>query len=181
MAHRDVPTEKRLEDLYELIDGIDTVMMTTRRSDGRLVSRAMATQDRAAGADLWFVTDISSDKLDELAFDANVNIAYFRDRTREWVSVSGTARITQDRAKIEELYAPDWRIWFGDEGGERNGKPGDPRMALIAVDADTVVYTKKDASTPVVLFEMAKAMVTGEPPRETYKTREVSGEEMRRG
>jgi hypothetical protein len=54
-------------------------------------------------------------------------------------------------------------------------------MALIAVDADTVVYTKKDAPAPVVLFEMAKAMLTGEPPRETYKVREVTGEEMGRG
>ena len=40
------------EELYELIDGIDTVMMTTRRPDGQLVSRAMATQDPADGADL---------------------------------------------------------------------------------------------------------------------------------
>ena len=31
-------------------------MMTTKRPDGHLCSRAMATQKRAAGADLWFVT-----------------------------------------------------------------------------------------------------------------------------
>jgi general stress protein 26 len=179
MADRTTSTEKRLEELYELIDGIDTVMMTTRRPDGQLVSRAMATQDRADGADLWFVTDTSSDKLDELAADPHVNLSYFRERTREWVSVSGTARISRDRAKIEELWAPDWRMWFGDEGGERNGKPGDPRMALIAVDAETVVYTKKEKSTPVVLFEMARGMITGNPPDDTYSVRQVSGSELR--
>jgi len=31
-------------------------MMTTRRGDGHLQSRAMATQRPARGADLWFVT-----------------------------------------------------------------------------------------------------------------------------
>jgi general stress protein 26 len=31
-------------------------MMTTRRPDGHLESRAMANQKRADGADLWFVT-----------------------------------------------------------------------------------------------------------------------------
>jgi general stress protein 26 len=174
-------TEKKIEDLYGLIDGIEVAMMTTRRADGQLVSRAMATQERADGADLWFVTDVATHKLEELETDPHVNLSYYKDRTREWVSVSGTARVVQDRSKIEELYKPDWRMWFGDEGGKRDGGPQDPRMALIAVDADTVVFTKKDAPAPVVLFEMAKGMVTGDPPRDAYDVERVSGDELRRG
>jgi general stress protein 26 len=173
--------DKKIDDLYDLIDGIEVAMMTTRRADGQLVSRAMATQQRAAGADLWFVTDVATHKLEELETDPHINLSYYKDRTREWVSVSGTARIVQDRSRIEELYQPDWRMWFGDEGGKRDGGPGDPRMALIAVDADTVVYTKQDAATPVVLFEVAKGLVTGEPPRDAYRVEHVSGDELRRG
>jgi general stress protein 26 len=45
-----------LTKLFEKIDDIGVAMMTTRRGDGHLVSRAMATQKRAGGADLWFVT-----------------------------------------------------------------------------------------------------------------------------
>jgi general stress protein 26 len=45
-----------LEKLYSHIEDIEIAMMTTRRRDGHLESRAMATQRRAAGADLWFVT-----------------------------------------------------------------------------------------------------------------------------
>src|SRR5262249_29621033 len=82
---------KNLKELYDLIEGIEIAMFTTRRSDGHLVSRPMATQTQAEGADLWFVTDIESHKLDELELDPHVNLAYYRDRTREWVSVSGTA------------------------------------------------------------------------------------------
>ena len=41
-----VSTEKKLDDLYKLIDGIETAMLTTRRADGSLVSRAMQTQKR---------------------------------------------------------------------------------------------------------------------------------------
>src|SRR6185436_8753183 len=40
-----------LEKFYELIDGIEAAMMTTRRLDGHLQSRPMATQKRANGAD----------------------------------------------------------------------------------------------------------------------------------
>ena len=47
---------EELQKLYEHVDDIEIAMMTTRRADGHLQSRAMATQKRAEGADLWFVT-----------------------------------------------------------------------------------------------------------------------------
>ena len=40
----DAPLEKKLTELYELIEGIEIAMFTTRRPDGHLVSRPMATQ-----------------------------------------------------------------------------------------------------------------------------------------
>ena len=60
------PTTKKLDELYALIDGMEIAMMTTRRPDGRLVTRPMATQDRGPLADLWFVTDIEAHKVEEL-------------------------------------------------------------------------------------------------------------------
>jgi general stress protein 26 len=160
-----VSTPRKLEDLYKLVDGIEIAMFTTRRPDGHLVSRPMATQQHAEGTDFWFVTDIDTHKMDELETDPHVNLAFYKDRTREWVSVSGTARISRDRAKIHELYAPDWRAWFGDEGGERDGGPDDPRIALILVEAHSVVYQKSDRPQPLVLFELVKGIVTGQPPK----------------
>jgi general stress protein 26 len=175
-------TTEKIEELYKLIDGIEVAMFTTRRSDGQLVSRPMAVQghDAASGADLWFVTDIETHKLDELQNDPHVNVSFYRDRTREWVSVSGRGRIVRDRAKIRELYAPDWRAWFGDQGGERDGGPEDPRLTLIAVEADSVIYMVNNTPAPVVLFELAKGMITGDRP-EVGETRQVSSDELRRG
>lgn len=155
---------KQLDELYELIDKIETAMFTTRRPDGRLVSRPMATQKRDPLADLWFVTDIESHKLDELQGDPHVNLAYFDTDSYEWVSVSGTARISTDRAKVRELYQPDWRAWFGKIDETRDGGPDDPRLALVLVDADSVVYMRREKSKPMVLFELAKGMVTGSQP-----------------
>ena len=159
------PTGKKLDDLYKLIDGIETAMFTTRRADGHLVSRPMATQERVSGSDLWFVTDVSSHKLDELEVDAHVNLSYYNLKSREWVSVAGTAVVTQDRNLIKELYKPDWKAWFGDDGGERDGGPDDPRLALILVEAHSVEYLVVNKPRPIVLFEVAKAMITGTPPK----------------
>jgi general stress protein 26 len=155
---------KKLDELYELISDIEIAMMTTRRPDGRLVSRPMATQKPQRDADLWFVTDRDTHKLDEIEADPNVNLAYYDSGTREWVSVSGRARVSNDRARIRELYAPDWRMWFEDEGGEKDGGPDDPRLRLVLVDVESVIYAKKTASKPMALFEVARGFVTGEQP-----------------
>ncbi|HET6616887.1 MAG TPA: pyridoxamine 5'-phosphate oxidase family protein [Gemmatimonadota bacterium] len=156
--------ESTLEKLYEQIDDMEIAMMTTRRTDGHLESRAMATQRRAAGADLWFVTRDGSSKLRDLGADPHVNLAYYKDRTREWVSVSGLAKVSRDREKIHELYAPDWRMWFGEEGDPRHGTKDDPRMVLIGVDVHAAVFLEMDKPQPVVLFELVKGWVTGEEP-----------------
>lgn len=177
---KEVPLEKKLDDLYELIDGIETAMVTTRRPDGSLVSRAMQTQRRTAGADLWFMTNLESEKFEELALDPHVNVSYYRDRTREWVSVSGHAILSRDRDLIDALYRSDWKAWLGDQGdGVRDGGPHDPRIVLILVEADSVVYSKSDRPMPLALFQVVKGMITGEPPK-VADLRELGSDELRR-
>jgi general stress protein 26 len=173
-----VSTEKKLDDLYDLIDGIEVAMFTTRRADGQLVSRPMQTQERESGVDLWFMTNVETHKLDDLMADPHVNLAYYKDRSREWVSVSGIATVSTDRDLVRELYKPDWKAWLGDEGGQRDGSANDPRIALILVDAQSVTYMKVTKPRPVVLFEVAKAMVTGSPP-DVGSIRNVTERELR--
>jgi len=143
---------------------IEVAMLTTRRPDGRLVSRPMATQERNPIADLWYVTDIESHKLDELGHDPEVNLGFYDADTSEWVSVSGTARVSTDRERIRQLYKPDWKIWFGKVDEVRDGGPDDPRLALLLVTAHTAIYMKREKPGPVILFEIAKSLVTGDRP-----------------
>ena len=160
----DTATEKKLDELYGLIDEMEIALMTTRRPDGRLVTRPMATQDKGPLGDVWFVTNIETHKIDEIEQDPNVSIGYLNSKTMEWVSVSGRAKISQNREDIHRLYAPDWKAWFEDEGGARDGGPDDPRLALIIVDAESVTYMKSKHSRPRVLFEIAKGVLTGTQP-----------------
>ena len=153
-----------LQKLYTHIDDIEIAMMTTRRPDGHLQSRAMATQKRAAGADLWFVTLEDTAKVHDLEADPHVNLSYYKDRTREWVSVSGMAVLSRDRAKIHELYMPDWAAWFPKEGDPRHGTPDDPRMVLIGVQVHAAVFLEVNKPQPIVLFEVVKGWLTGSTP-----------------
>jgi len=154
-----------LDTFYEMIDHIDAAMMTTRRSDGHLQSRPMATQKHAEGADLWFVTTEGTSKLDDLADDPHVNLAYYNPSSREWASVSGTATVSRDRATIRELYAADWKLWFPDDGADpRHGTPEDPRMVLIGVTIDAAAFLEVNRPKPVYLYEAVKGWLTGSQP-----------------
>jgi len=150
--------------LFALIDEAEVAMMTTRRPDGHLESRAMANQKRAAGADLWFVAAAESGKVKELEADPHLNLAYYKDRTREWISVSGKASLVRDRDKIAELYADDWKMWFAEDEDPRSGTPDDPRLVLIGVKIHAAVFLELDKPQPVVLYELAKGWLTGQTP-----------------
>jgi len=156
---------KKLTELRALVHGIETAMFTTRRADGHLVSRPMVTLDAAPGADFWFVTALGSDKLAELARDAHVNLAYYRDRTKEWVSISGTAKLTQNRPKLRRLYRPAWNAWFPEGSDPRHGTADDPRMVLIGVKAHAALYVRSDKPAPLAALELLRGYVTGETPQ----------------
>lgn len=163
-----------LDTFYGLIEKITTAMMTTRRPDGHLESRPMANQKRADGADLWFVTAEGSGKLRDIEHDPHVNLAYYNTSSYEWVSVSGRAIVSRDRRKIAELYAPDWKVWFGQEGDPRHGTADDPRIVLIGINVHAAVFLEVNKPKPVVLFELAKGWLTGErvEPGRTHELRE---------
>jgi general stress protein 26 len=165
MTNDNVSPAKKIHELYSLVEGIDIAMLTTRNFDGTLVSRPMATQEKRPGVDFWFVTSTETHKVDELQAQPDVNLAYYNNKSREWVSVSGTARLVSDRDLIRTLYKPDWKAWFGDEGGIRNGGPNDPRLVLIEVEAHEATYLKSNQPRAAQLFKVAKASITGSPPK----------------
>jgi general stress protein 26 len=166
--------KSELEKLYALIDEMKIAMMTTRRPDGHLESRAMANQRRAEGADLWFVAAEDSGKLRDIELDPHVNLAYYNAGSYEWVSVSGVARVSRNRHKIAELYEPDWKAWFGQDGDPRHGTADDPRMVLIAVDVYAAVFLEINKPKAVVLFELARGWLTGKraEPGESHELAE---------
>jgi general stress protein 26 len=175
--------ENPVEKLRDLVKDIKVAMMTTRRADGHLVSRPMATQEDAPGADFWFVALRDSEKVQELRGDPHLNLAFYKDRTHEYVSVSGTAVLTDDRELIHRLWQPDWKLWMGDEGGDEggahDGSKDDPRLFLIGVHAESAHFLNVDKPQVLVLFEMLKGAVTGKAP-EMGEEVAVSGPQIRR-
>ena len=66
----------------------------------------------------------------------------------------GTAQLIHDPKKIEKLWNPLIKVWFPE------GKD-DPELLLIKIDTHSAEYWDSSSSKMVVLFNMAKALVTG--------------------
>ena len=163
--------ENDVQKLAKLIKGIKVAMLTTQEADGTLRSRPMATQDAEFDGTLWFFTQASSHKVDEIDREHNVNVSYADESDNRYVSVSGRARLVRDRAKIDELWSPILKAWFP------KGKD-DPEIALLRVDVEKAEYWDAPSSTLVKLVGFAKAMVTGQPykPGENKKIDDVQAQ-----
>ncbi len=145
---------ERIEKLGELIDDIRFAMMTTVEPDGTLRSRPMATQQVEFDGDLWFFTQVSAPKVDEVARDDRVNLSSSAPDENRWVSVSGTAEVVRDRAKADELWQPLLKAWFP-QGLD------DPEVALLKVTVEQAEYWDISSSKMVQLAGFVKAIATG--------------------
>ena len=61
---------------------------------------------------IYFLSDARRHKDDEIARDPNVNLAFANAGDQKYVSVTGTATVSNDRAKIKELFSTPAKAWW---------------------------------------------------------------------
>ncbi|HEY0710543.1 MAG TPA: pyridoxamine 5'-phosphate oxidase family protein, partial [Polyangia bacterium] len=155
MAEKLTEAEKR-KHLHELIEEFDSAMLVTRTPAGELRARPLAIAEAQEDGLLYFATSIDSGKVHEVESDAHVCVT-LQDK-RRFVSISGRARVVQDRALIDDLYEEEWKVWFP------KGK-GDPSLAVLVVDATAAEYWDNTGAKGLgYLFEAAAAYVKGNRP-----------------
>lgn len=150
--------EEAVEKLRELMKDIAMCMLTTVDHEGHLRSRPMAMQKSEFDGDLWFFTGKETGKAHEISDDSRVNVSFAKPSDNEYVSISGTARLVDDKAKAKELWNPFYKAWFP-KGLD------DPNLTLLRVDVEQAEYWDAPASTVVHLFGVVKAMATGKQPQ----------------
>lgn len=148
-------TTTEFEQVGKLISKARFAFVTTSTSDGRLLSRPLAIQERDFDGDLYFFTEDPSPKTEQIATDSHVNVSL--QAGDDYLSIAGTASVTRDQALIDELWNPYAEAWF------ENGRE-DPAVALLKVHADSAEYWSVDTPKPIALIKYAKAIITHEQP-----------------
>lgn len=152
-----VPTQD-LEKLREMIKDIDFCMLTTIDERGDLHSRPMSSNGEIdQNGELWFFTGASSHKVSEINDTPRVNVSFADPQNQNYISISGRARLVRDRKKIEELWQPQYQIWFPE------GKD-DPNVALLRVKIAKAEYWDSPSSTISYALNLVSALVTGDEP-----------------
>ena len=157
---QDAPTvtpapAEELKKLNDLIKGVKFAMMTTVELDGSLRSRPMATQATEFDGDAWFFTTESAPKVDEVEHDRRVNLSFAGKDDNVWVSMSGTAEVVRDRAKMAELWSPDLKAWFPDGLDQAD-------LALLKVHVDQAEYWDATSNKVAFVAGMLKSIARGE-------------------
>jgi general stress protein 26 len=126
--------DQQIQKLRELIKDIDYGMFTTVDDNGSLHSYPMS---RSGGinsdAALWFFTYSASHKVTEIEHHKQVNVSFSSPEEQQYVSISGTAELVEDRNKMRELWKPELQTWFPKGLDE-------PDIALLKVNINQVNY-----------------------------------------
>ena len=147
-------TARDIDRVWELMKKIGFAMLVTRDGD-KLRARPMsASLDRGSNT-IYFLTDARRHKDDEIARNPNVNLSFANASDQKYVSVSGTAVVSNDRAKIKQLFSTPAKAWW--DSAE------DPNIRVISIAPDDAEF--RDTPGSVISYvKMAAAAVTGTRP-----------------
>ncbi|MEP6746330.1 MAG: pyridoxamine 5'-phosphate oxidase family protein [Bacteroidota bacterium] len=141
--------------LKELIDQIDMCLFCTnlKTNDGS-TTRPMSTAQVDDNGDIWFMSGKDSDKNKEIKKDSRVQLFYSHPGKSSYAVVNGTATLSEDKQKIEELWTPLAKTWF------KEGKD-DPNISLIKVSGITAYYWDTKGNRMINFFKMVASVATG--------------------
>jgi general stress protein 26 len=140
--------------VWDLMEKISICMMATW--DGReLHSRPMAAYSRRNEHTIYFLTDVRRQKDDEIARYPKLALSFADTGAQKYVSISGHAEVSNDRAMIKELWSTPAKAWWD--------SPDDPNIRVLKVRPVEAEYWD-GPGTIVSNIKMAVAAATGGKP-----------------
>jgi general stress protein 26 len=143
-----------LAKLGEIIWDIRVALLTTVDRDGHFHTRPVQTLE-VAERTLWFFTDWSSPKVEELHHDVRVSLGYADPEKQVYAAVAGSGRLIRDVEKARELWGVEQRAYYP-KG------PEDERLALLRVAIERAEYWIAPGRISY-LVSAVTAAVTGTP------------------
>jgi general stress protein 26 len=140
--------------VWDLMKKIGFAMLVTR--DGaKLRARPMSAHLERDENAIYFLTDARRHKDEEIARDPNINLSFADTGGQKYVSVTGTASVSNDRARIKQLFSTPAKAWW--DSAE------DPNIRVLKITPDDAEYWDSPGSV-ISYVKMAAAAVTGTRP-----------------
>ena len=139
---------------WDLMKKIGFAMLVTRDGD-KLRARPMSAHLERENNAIFFLTDARRHKDDEIARHPDINLSFADAGDQKYVSVTGTAVVSNDRVKIKQLFSIPAKAWWD--------SPDDPNIRVLKVTPDDAEFWDSPGSV-ISYVKMAAAAVTGTRP-----------------
>lgn len=141
----------------ELIRTFDHAMLTTHGRDGTLHARPMIVAEIDNNGDVWLMSDVRAEKVEEVGEDARASVTMQSDS--RFATLSGKTEVVRDTARMQRLWNASWQVWFP-EG------PTDDKLVLLKVQTQHgEFWDNAGVQGAKYLYRAAKAYVSGERPQ----------------
>ena len=97
--------------VWELMKKIGFAMLVTRDGD-KLRARPMSAYIEREDNVIYFLTDARRHKDEEIARNPSINLSFADAGSQKYVSITGSAVVSNDRAKIKELFSTPAKAWW---------------------------------------------------------------------
>lgn len=152
---KDLSGAEAVEKIRSLVDKAGSCFFVTHANfNASHKSRPMAVQKTDEAGNIWFLSAKDSVKNMELSQDRNVTLFFQGSSYADFLELSGQAIVTDDRAKIEELWDPTVKAWFT-EGID------DPRISVIQFIPQTGYYWDNKHGNAIAGIKVLISAVSG--------------------
>jgi general stress protein 26 len=141
--------------VWDLMESVRFCMLSTWNGQ-ELRSRPMGAFVRRNDNAIWFFTDQRAHKDEEIRDYPQVNVAFADPGAQTYVAVSGSAHMSDDRAKIRELWSIPTRFWW--DG------PDDPDIRLIKVTPHSAEFWDSPGNL-ISSLKVTFGLLTGTHPK----------------
>jgi len=147
--------KEAIDKLKSLVDEINICLFCTNlKTDDGSTCRPMGAQEVCDQGNIWFFSDVNSDKNREIKQDEDVQLFFAHPGKSSYLIVNGQAEIIIDRKKTEELWTPLVKTWF------KEGKD-DPNISIIKVKPSSAYYWDTDGNKMINFLKMIASVATG--------------------
>jgi general stress protein 26 len=149
---------------WGLMKKIGFAMLVTK--DGtKLRARPMTAYPERSENAIYFLTDARRHKDEEISRNPEINLSFADAGDQKYVSVTGTAVVSNDRARIKQLFSTPAKAWW--ESAE------DPNIRVLKVTPDDAEFWDSPGKA-ITYVKMAAALATGTHPDVSNENRKVA-------
>ena len=153
--HKNLSAEEASKKIKELVEKANTCFFcTAAQGIGSNGVRPMSVQKVDDEGNLWFLSANDSHKNKQIAIDPTIKLYFQGSAHSDFLHLSGKALVSEDKAKIKELWEPILKTWFTE--GEN-----DPRISVIKVMPSEGYYWDTKHGMAVAGIKMLVGAVIG--------------------